>query len=101
MGQPYQQYPGDAPQPQQGAQPYQGAPQQYQAGVPQPYQGQAVQAQQPALAGLQMKRRNPVGVWLGLPIITLGIYGYVWFYLVHAELASFDRRRQISAGMAL
>jgi Domain of unknown function (DUF4234) len=60
------------------------------------------QVEAPAeLSGLQMKRRNPVGAWLGLPLITLGIYGLVWYYKVHAELAAFDRRRGISAGLAL
>jgi len=51
--------------------------------------------------GAQMKRRNPAAAWLGLPIITLGIYGLVWYFLVHDELAKFDRRRNVSAGMAL
>jgi hypothetical protein len=51
--------------------------------------------------GAQMKRRNPAAAWLGLPIVTLGIYGLVWYFLVHDELAKFDRRRNISAGMAL
>src|SRR6185312_6872865 len=45
--------------------------------------------------------RNPAAAWLGLPIITLGIYGLVWYFLVHDELAKFDRRRNVSAGMAL
>jgi Domain of unknown function (DUF4234) len=53
------------------------------------------------LVGAQMKRRNPVAAWLGLPIITLGIYGLVWYYLVHSELANFDRRHKVSAGLAL
>jgi hypothetical protein len=51
--------------------------------------------------GAQMKRRNPVGAWLGLPIITLGIYGLVWYYKVHNELSKFDTRRPVSAGLAL
>ena len=34
----------------------------------------------PMATGLQMKQRNPVAVWLGLPLITLGIYYYVWLY---------------------
>jgi hypothetical protein len=55
----------------------------------------------PAPAAAQMKRRNPIGVWLGLPIVTLGVYPIVWYYLVHSELARFNRRRPISAGMAL
>jgi hypothetical protein len=66
---------------------------------------QEAAAPTPAVAeqqvGAQMKRRNPVAAWLGLPIITLGIYGLVWYYLVHSELAAFDRRRKISAGLAL
>jgi hypothetical protein len=46
-------------------------------------------------AGRQMKARNPVGVWLGLPLITLGIYHYVWYYKIHREMASFDTRRNV------
>jgi hypothetical protein len=48
-------------------------------------------------AGLQMKHRNPVGVWLGLPLITLGIYSLVWLYKIHSELGMFDRRRIVGA----
>jgi hypothetical protein len=71
--------------------------------VSQSYPEAASQApvSQPDLVGTQMKRRNPVGAWLGLPIITLGIYGLVWYYLVHSELGDFDRRRPVSAGLAL
>lgn len=43
--------------------------------------------------GLQMKSRNPIGVWLGLPLITLGIYHLVWYCKIHAEMAQLDRRR--------
>ncbi len=73
----------------------------YQQQAPSP--GQVAQAGggQPGLIGMQMKRRNPFGVWLGLPIVTLGIYGVVWFYLVHSELSGFDRRRGVSTAMAL
>jgi hypothetical protein len=49
----------------------------------------------PVAAGLAMKRRNPVGVWLGLPLITLGIYHLVWYYKIHREMAQFDRRRAV------
>lgn len=45
--------------------------------------------------GLQMKHRNPFAVWIGLPLITLGIYTYVWYYKIHREMADFDRRRDI------
>lgn len=51
----------------------------------------------PVATGLQMKQRNPVAVWLGLPLITLGIYYYVWLYKVHSELGMFDRRRIVGA----
>jgi hypothetical protein len=42
-----------------------------------------------------MKRRGPVVVWLLLPLITLGIYHFVWYYKIHKEMAEFDRRRAI------
>ncbi|WP_433336767.1 DUF4234 domain-containing protein [Spirillospora sp. CA-294931] len=91
--------------PQQGqGQPYQQPQQQQQ----QQYQGgyaPAHKQQQPqqvaAAAGYNMKRRNPIGVWLGLPIITLGIYGLVWFFKVHNELYSYDRRTGDAATNAL
>jgi len=51
----------------------------------------------PVATGLQMKRRNPLGVWLGLPLITLGIYHFVWYYKIHEEMAQFDRRRVVPA----
>lgn len=54
--------------------------------------GQPVQG---VSSGLAMKRRHPVGVWLGLPLITLGIYHLVWYYKIHKEMAEFDRRRAI------
>ena len=67
-----------------------------------PYEASAVQpadypAQMGAVAqGAQMKRRNPVAVWIGLPLITLGIYHLVWYYKIHAEMQDFDRRRKIA-----
>ncbi|MGC4935206.1 DUF4234 domain-containing protein [Gordonia sp. DT30] len=51
----------------------------------------------PVADGQQMKKRNPLAVWLGLPLITLGIYSLVWYYKIHKELAAFDRRKEISA----
>lgn len=50
---------------------------------------------QPGHVGLAIKRRNSVGVWLGLPLITFGIYTYVWYYKIHREMAEFDRRRVV------
>ncbi|GIH93408.1 DUF4234 domain-containing protein [Planobispora siamensis] len=58
-------------------------------------------AARPVSTGLQMKRRNPFAAWLGLPLITLGFYAFVWYYLIHSELADFDRRRVISPSSAL
>lgn len=80
-------------QPPQG---YQQPPMHAQAPVPAPQQHPA-----PAAGGYNMKRRNVVGVWLGLPIITFGIYGLVWFYKVHNELAQYDRRIPNQATNAL
>jgi hypothetical protein len=48
-----------------------------------------------------MKRRNIVGVWIGLPLITLGIYVLVWIYKVNAEMAAFDRRRPVTPALSL
>ncbi len=43
-----------------------------------------------------MKRRGTVAVWLGLPLITLGIYHLVWYYNILKELQEYDRRRVLS-----
>jgi hypothetical protein len=52
-------------------------------------------ARHPVATGLAMKRRNPLAVWLGLPLITFGIYHLVWYFKIHKEMAEFDRRRSI------
>ncbi|NIL78401.1 DUF4234 domain-containing protein [Rhodococcus sp. B10] len=49
----------------------------------------------PVASGLAMKTRNPFAVWIGLPLITLGIYHFVWYYKIHREMAEFDRRRNV------
>lgn len=38
-------------------------------------------------SGLQMKRRNPLAAWIGLPLITFGIYHLVWYFKIHREMA--------------
>ena len=38
--------------------------------------------------GIGFKRRNPWGVF-GLTIITLGIYGIVWYYKINNELKNY------------
>ncbi|XRQ13600.1 DUF4234 domain-containing protein [Actinomadura welshii] len=79
---------------------------QQQQGHQQAYQGgyaPARQQQAPVAvgAGANMKRRNPVGAWLGLPLVTFGVYGLVWFFKVHSELHGYDRRIGDSAVNAL
>ena len=48
-----------------------------------------------------IKRRNPLGVWLGLPLITLGIYILVWIYKIHEEMDRANPQHHISAGLPL
>ncbi len=45
-----------------------------------------------------IKRRNPVGVWIGLPLITIGIYLLVWIYKIHDEMSRATPEREISPG---
>lgn len=66
-------------------------PEQHQTGAVVPNQSGGAAA----ASGLAMKRRNPLAVWIGLPLITLGIYHLVWYYKIHKEMAEFDRRRSI------
>lgn len=41
-------------------------------------------------------------MWLGLPIITLGIYPFVWIYKIHKELGqAYPQARVTDAGNAL
>jgi Domain of unknown function (DUF4234) len=47
------------------------------------------------------KRRNIVGVWLGLPLITLGIYSYVWIYKVNDEARRFLRDDSIKPALSV
>jgi hypothetical protein len=47
------------------------------------------------------KHRNPVGVWLGLPIVTAGMYGLVWLYKTNKEIGGYDRRILVRPGRAV
>ncbi|HVB76541.1 MAG TPA: DUF4234 domain-containing protein [Candidatus Nitrosotalea sp.] len=47
------------------------------------------------------KRRNPVGVWLGLPLVTLGIYYYVWYYKINSEAKRYLRDPSLRPGRSL
>jgi hypothetical protein len=46
------------------------------------------------------KTRNPWGVWL-LSLVTLGIYGIVWYYKVNRETRDYDARVVVNPGMAV
>ncbi|WP_239405655.1 DUF4234 domain-containing protein [Frankia sp. Cj3] len=50
---------------------------------------------QPADTGIYGKRRSPFAVWLGLPLITLGIYSIIWIYKITRELNEYDQRNVI------
>jgi Domain of unknown function (DUF4234) len=47
------------------------------------------------------KRRNIIGVWIGLPLITFGIYHLVWHYKVNSEARRFLRDDSISPGISV
>jgi len=69
----------------------------------QPYQDSTpgAQAYGPPPVGAQMKRRNVFAVWLGLPLITLGIYSLVWYYKIHEEMKRFDPRAKVDPAGSL
>ena len=54
-------------------------------------------AQEVSIAGSQCraKIRHPVGVF-GLTIITLGVYGWFWWYFINRELRDLGRERAVS-----
>ncbi|MFI7277790.1 DUF4234 domain-containing protein [Streptomyces sp. NPDC049879] len=54
-----------------------------------------------ARTGRAMRSRNVFAVWLGLPIITLGIYHLVWWYKINKELSQFDSRIEVQPGLAV
>ncbi len=47
------------------------------------------------------KRRQPLAVWLGLPLITLGIYYFVWWYKINNEARRFLEDQSISPGVSV
>ncbi|MGF7239403.1 MAG: DUF4234 domain-containing protein [Frankia sp.] len=55
----------------------------------------------PVGTGLVGKRRNPFAVWIGLPIITLGIYGLVWIYKTNKELSRYDSRIKVNPTLSV
>jgi cbb3-type cytochrome oxidase subunit 3 len=46
------------------------------------------------------KKRNPFAVWL-LTLITLGIYGLVWWYKANRETRDFDNSIKVTPGLAV
>lgn len=49
----------------------------------------------------EYKRRNPLAVWIGLPLITLGIYHFVWWYKINDEARRFLDDPTIRPGVAV
>jgi hypothetical protein len=47
------------------------------------------------------KKRNIFAVWIGLPLITLGIYSYVWIYKVNDEARRFLKDESIRPVMSV
>jgi hypothetical protein len=47
------------------------------------------------------KRRNIFLVWFVWPLITLGIYSFVWYYKVNREAGDFDRRIAVNPAISL
>lgn len=56
---------------------------------------------EPLVAGVLGKRRNPFAVWPGLPIITVGVYFFVWVYRTNREIAAFDSRIRVDPTMSV
>jgi hypothetical protein len=64
-------------------------------------QGQFPRQQPTGGGGLVGKRRNPFASWLGLPLITLGIYSLVWVYKTNKEMAEFDSRIKVNPTLSV
>ncbi|MFI9029371.1 DUF4234 domain-containing protein [Streptomyces sp. NPDC053560] len=47
------------------------------------------------------KARNIFLVWLVWPLITLGIYFFVWYYKINREARDFDRRLDVNPVLAM
>ena len=58
-------------------------------------------AQTVVIGNQTYKKRNIVGVWLGLPLITLGIYSYFWIYKVNDEARRFLQDDSIQPALSV
>jgi uncharacterized membrane protein len=53
------------------------------------------------MTGQAGKTRNIFLVWLVWPLITLGIYHFVWWYKINREARDFDERIQVNPTLSL
>ncbi len=53
------------------------------------------------MTGRVGKTRNIFLVWLVWPLITLGIYTYVWWYKINREARDFDSRIEVNPVLSL
>src|SRR5437016_2352868 len=58
-------------------------------------------AQQVVIGNETFKRRNPAAAALGLPLITLGVYYFVWYYKINNEARRYLRDPSIRPGISL
>jgi len=58
-------------------------------------------AQQVVIGNEVFKRRTPIAASLGLPIITLGVYFFVWYYKINNEARRYLRDPSIRPGISL
>jgi Domain of unknown function (DUF4234) len=53
------------------------------------------------MTGLAGKTRNIWLVWLVWPLITLGVYFFVWWYKINREARDFDSRIEVEPALSL
>jgi uncharacterized membrane protein len=53
------------------------------------------------MTGRAGKTRNIFLVWLVWPLITLGIYHFIWYYKINREARDFDQRIEVNPTLSL
>jgi hypothetical protein len=53
------------------------------------------------IEGQEFKKRNIFAVWIGLPIVTLGVYTFVWYYKINDEARRYLRDESIRPGVSV
>jgi hypothetical protein len=53
------------------------------------------------IEGQEFKQRNIWAVWIGLPLITLGIYSFVWYFKINDEARRYLRDESIRPGISV